>query len=120
MAKILLADDTVDARVIYRTIFEYGGHAVIEAADGVEAVEKAREHCPDIVVMDVTMPVMDGLEAIRRLKADVATRLIPVLVLTAHALASDREEAAQAGADAYLDKPCAPRTVLAEVERLLR
>lgn len=119
MAVVLIVEDVWDNREIYRTILEYAGHTVIEAHNGAEGVDAARERRPDVILMDVTMPVMDGLEATRRLKGDPATRGIPVIVLTAHALASDRKDAEQAGADGYLSKPCAPAAVLAAVERLV-
>lgn len=119
MAKVLLVEDNRDNRDIYRTILEYSGHVVIEAVNGAEAMPFALSERPDLIVMDVTMPVMDGLEATRRLRADTRTSRIPVIVLTAHALASDIEEAMDAGATSYLSKPCAPRTLLEEVARLL-
>ena len=120
MALVLIVEDTPDNRDIYRTILEFAHHAVLEAVNGEEGLRLVRERRPDIVIMDVTMPVMDGLEATRRLKGDPETSAIPVLVLTAHARAGDRDDAVQAGADAYLSKPCAPKDVLAAVERLLR
>jgi two-component system cell cycle response regulator DivK len=119
MALVLIVEDTFDNRNICRTILEYGGHTVIEAFNGAEALALVRERRPDLIIMDVVMPVMDGLEARRRLKGDPATKEIPVLILTALARASDREEAEQAGADAFLSKPCLPKVVLAEVDRLL-
>lgn len=119
MALILIVDDTFDNRDISRTVLEYGGHTVIEAFNGVEALALVRERRPDLIIMDVVMPVMDGLEATRRLKGDPATKEIPVVVLTALARPSDREEAERAGGDAFLSKPCLPKAVLAEVNRLL-
>jgi two-component system cell cycle response regulator DivK len=119
MAKVLLVEDNRDNRDIYRTILEYAGHAVIEAVNGAEALPFALSEHPDLIVMDVTMPIMDGLEATRRLRADTSTRNIPILILTAHALSSDVTDAMEAGATSYLSKPCAPRTVLEEVARLL-
>ena len=119
MAKVLLVEDNRDNRYIYRTILEYAGHVVVEAVNGAEALPFALSEHPDLIVMDVTMPVMDGLEATRRLKADASTREIPIIVLTAHALSSDVSDAMDAGATSYLSKPCAPRTVLEEVARLL-
>jgi two-component system, cell cycle response regulator DivK len=118
MAKVLLVDDGQDNRDIYRTMLEHGGHIVVEALNGAEAIPLARDWSPDVIVMDVRMPIMDGLEATRRLKAIEATSSIPVLVLTAHAQASDKRDALNAGATSYLSKPCTPRAVLEEVERL--
>ncbi|MBW3572729.1 MAG: response regulator [Gemmatimonadetes bacterium] len=119
MARVLLVEDVPNNREIYRTILEHAGHTVVEAVNGAAGIELARSESPDVIVMDVTMPLMDGLEATRRLKADRGTAGIPVLILTAHAYDSDREDAMRAGADAYLAKPCPPRTVVQEVERLV-
>lgn len=116
---MLLVEDVDYNRDIYRTMLEFGGHEVTEALNGVEALAIVHDLRPDLIVMDVTMPIMDGLEATRRLKADARTCSIPVLILTAHAFASDQAEAIQAGADAYLSKPCVPRVVLQTAERLL-
>lgn len=118
MCSVLLVEDNRDNREIYRTILEYGGHNVIEAVNGAEALPLARNGHPDVIVMDVNMPVMGGIEATRRLKDDSATRHIPIVIVSAHTLARDILSAMEAGADAYLTKPCEPRKVLAEVERL--
>lgn len=120
MAAVLLVEDQPDNRNIYKTILEFAGHTVFEATNGVEALASVRSRVSDVIVMDVTMPLMDGLEATRQLKGDPRTAAIPILVLTAHATSADREEAFAAGADAYLSKPCVPKDVLAEVERLLQ
>lgn len=119
MADVLLVEDMPDNRDIYRTILAWGGHSVSEAQNGADALVAVRSTRPSIIVMDVTMPVMDGLEATRRLKADPETSGIPVIILTAHAYASDREDAVRAGANSYLPKPCAPKDLLREVDRLL-
>lgn len=119
MARVLLVEDVPNNRDIYRTILEHAGHTVLEAVNGVAGLELARSEAPDVIVMDVTLPLMDGLEATRRLKAELATSTIPVLILTAHAYDSDREDAMRAGADAYLAKPCPPRIVVEEIERLV-
>jgi two-component system cell cycle response regulator DivK len=118
MCNVLLVEDNRDNREIYRTILEYGGHVVVEAVNGAEALPLARDGQPDVIVMDVSMPVMGGLEATKRLKDDSATRGIPIIILSAHALSGDLWSGMEAGADAYLTKPCEPRKVLAEVERL--
>jgi CheY-like chemotaxis protein len=120
MAAVLLVEDVRDGRDIYRTILEFAGHSVFEAGSGAEALAAVRTLTPDVIVMDVTMPVMDGLEATRQLKGDPSTAIIPVLILTAHARRSDRDNAISSGADAYLAKPCAPREVLVAVEQLIR
>ena len=116
---MLIVEDNVDNRTIYRTILEHFGFAVLEAADGESGVRMARESRPDLVLMDISIPIIDGHEATRILKADPATASIPVMALTAHAMAEDRIRAAEAGCDGYLSKPAEPNHVVAEVRRLL-
>jgi CheY-like chemotaxis protein len=114
---ILLVEDNEDNRRIYVTILAHAGYRVLEAIDGEEALTMARAEMPDLILMDVSIPKVDGWEVTRRLKADTATRVIPIVALTAHALASDRAKAMEVGCDGYIPKPAEPRVVLAEVER---
>lgn len=116
---ILLVEDHEDNRNIYRTILEHYGFEVLLAPDGGEGLRLARERQPSLILMDIAIPVIDGFEATRALKADPATAQIPVVALTAHALQEDRERAAAAGCDGYLAKPVEPRRVLEEVRRFL-
>ena len=116
---ILLVEDNADNQEIYRIILAHHGHTVIQAWDGAAGVRMAREHRPDLILMDLTMPVIDGLEATRMLKADPATAAIPVIALTAHAMQDDLAAAEAAGCVAYLAKPAAPQHVAAEVGRVL-
>lgn len=87
--------------------------------DGEAGIRLTRERLPNIVLMDISIPIIDGYQATRILKADPATAAIPILALTAHAMTDDRARAMQAGCDAYLAKPAEPRTVVAEVRRLI-
>lgn len=116
---ILLVEDNEDNLAIYRTILAYGGFTVIEAVDGEEGIERARRDQPSLILMDISIPKIDGWQATRTLKLDRSTMHIPIVALTAHALASDREEAFKAGCDGYLAKPVEPRRVLEEVRRIL-
>jgi CheY-like chemotaxis protein len=116
---VLLVEDNEDNLVVYRTILEHVGFRVIEARDGEEGVSRAREHLPDLILMDISIPKMDGWEATQRLKADGNTKQIPIIALTAHALEEDRQKALQAGCDGYLAKPVEPRRVVQEVERFV-
>jgi CheY-like chemotaxis protein len=116
---ILLVEDNEDNQDIYRTMLEHFGYDVIAAADGEEGVRLAKERRPDLILMDVSIPLLDGWEATRILKADEATRHIPIIALTAHALATDRAKATAVGCDGYLSKPVEPRLVVQEVEKLL-
>ena len=119
MKTILLVEDNEDNLVVYRTILEHVGYRVIEARDGEEGVSRAREHLPDLILMDISIPKLDGWEATQRLKSDDGTRDIPIIALTAHALEEDRQKAIQAGCDGYLAKPVEPRRVVQEVERFV-
>ena len=116
---VLLVEDNEDNRTIYSTALSHAGYRVIEAATGLEGVERARSESPDLILMDMSMPVLDGWAATRILKGEDSTRHIPVVALTAHAMSSDRQIALDAGCDGYLSKPVPPRSVLAEVVRWL-
>lgn len=118
-ATILLVEDNEDNRTVYTTILRYYGFHVVEAPSGEEGVELARELQPGLVLMDVGLPGIDGWEATRMLKADPRTARIPVVALTAHAMAEHRAASYAAGCDGYLAKPIEPRDVLAEVRRFL-
>jgi len=116
---VLLVEDNEDNRTVYRTILEHFGYRVTEARNGEDGVRMAREEHPDLILMDISIPLIDGWEATRMLKSDAATSHIPIIALTAHALATDRAKATEVGCDGYLAKPCEPRRVVAEVERFI-
>jgi CheY-like chemotaxis protein len=105
MARILVVEDSPDIRVLIRMLLEAGGHEVLTAADGREAIEAARRERPEVVLMDLSLPVLSGWEAAREIKADPATRSIPVIAVTAHAMQGDRERALAAGCDGFIAKP---------------
>ena len=104
---------------MYVAYLQFSGFRVAEAGNGLEALEKTRELMPDIILMDLALPKMDGWEATRRLKADERTRHIPIVALTGHALAGHAEGARQAGCDAFVTKPCLPDALVAELQRVL-
>jgi CheY-like chemotaxis protein len=116
---VLIVDDYQDAREMYAEYLEFSGFRVAEARNGAEAVEKAFALRPSVILMDLSLPVMDGWEATRRLKADARTRAIPVVALTGHALDGHSREAQDAGCDAYVTKPCLPDALVLEVRRML-
>src|SRR5258705_13508048 len=116
---VLLVEDNEDNRIVYSTILRHFGYEVSEALNGEEGIAKARAEKPDLILMDISIPIIDGWEATQVLKHDPVTRDIPIIALTAHALASDREKAMEVGCDGYLAKPCEPRAVVAEVQRFL-
>ena len=116
---VLIVDDVDHGREICSEYLAFRGFRVATAADGQEALDKAFELLPDVILMDLSLPKIDGWEATRRLKQDERTSAIPVVALTAHALASAHDKAKEAGCDAVVTKPCLPRDLEAEVRRQL-
>lgn len=116
---ILLIEDNEDNRIVYSTILRHFGYEVLEALTGEEGIAMAERERPDLILMDVGLPGIDGWEATTRLKRGDATRHIPVVALTAHALNEHRARAMEVGCDAYLAKPVEPREVLLTVQRFL-
>jgi two-component system, cell cycle response regulator DivK len=119
MPKILLVEDNEMNRDMLSRRLMREGYQVVLALDGQSGVEMTQTQAPDLVLMDMSLPVLDGWEATRRLKADAATRHIPVIALTAHAMSSDREKALEAGCDDYDTKPVELPRLLAKIEALL-
>jgi two-component system, cell cycle response regulator DivK len=117
--RILLVDDFPDNREMYALYLEYAGFEVAEAATGYEALAQAFAQVPDLIVMDLSLPGLDGWEATRRLKSDPRTSQIPVLALTGHALDGYSQGARDAGCDAFVIKPCLPEELAAEIRTLL-
>jgi two-component system cell cycle response regulator DivK len=116
---ILVVDDYEDAREMYAEYLRFCGFRVAEARNGNEALEQAFTLMPDLILMDLSLPGMDGWEATRQLKADERTRQIPVVALTGHALAGASEGAKKAGCDSFVTKPCLPDDLVVEVRRML-
>ena len=120
MPKILLVEDNELNRDMLSRRLARKGYEVLLAEDGAKGVAAAAAERPDLVLMDMSLPVLDGWEATRRLKADPGTRAIPVIALTAHAMSTDREKAKEAGCDDYDTKPVELPRLLGKIERLLR
>lgn len=116
---ILLVEDNEDNRIIYATALRYAGYSVLEAITGTEGVRQARDEKPDLILMDISVPELDGWEATVILKADPATKHIPIIAVTAHALPEDEERSREVGCDGYLAKPVPPGALIAEVDRRL-
>jgi CheY-like chemotaxis protein len=119
MPRILLVEDNPDNRDMLSRRLVRRGFELSFAADGAEAIERAVAERPDLVLMDLSLPVIDGWEATRRIKADPATRAIPVIALTAHAMAGDRIKALEAGCDDYDTKPVDLPRLLEKIAALL-
>lgn len=117
---ILIVDDNIDAREMYGLYLEQEGFRWAEAANGVDAIAQTHRERPALILMDATMPGMDGWDAAKALKQDAATRDIPLIMLTAHAFNEHRERAKDAGADGFLAKPVLPDQLTTEIRRVLK
>lgn len=113
--RALVVDDNEDNRRILRDLLSAAGYDVVEAQTGGDAVAAAAQHVPDIILMDIQLPDIDGYEATRRIKANDALRHIPLIAVTSYALSGDDAKALEAGADDYVSKPFSPRAMLAKV-----
>jgi two-component system, cell cycle response regulator DivK len=116
---VLVTEDVTDARDLFKVFLEFEGFEVVTAANGEEAVERAREVQPDAIVMDLSMPVMDGFQATEELRLDVRTRDIPVVALSGHVLPQHTDKARDAGCDTILPKPCLLTDVAAKIRTML-
>lgn len=119
MTKLLLVEDNEDNRDMLSRRLERKDFMVILAVDGLDGVNKAKENLPDIILMDMSLPVMDGWQATKTLKEDATTKNIPIIALTAHAMSSDRDKAMEAGCDDYDTKPVDLKRLLGKIEKLM-
>lgn len=119
MPKLVLVEDNEDNRDMLSRRLQKKGYDVAIAVNGEEALDVVRNEVPDLVLMDISLPVMDGFEATRRLKADEITKNIPIIALTAHAMSGDREKAIEAGCDDYDTKPVELPRLIAKIQTLL-
>jgi two-component system, cell cycle response regulator DivK len=116
---VLIVDDFEDNREMYAQYLRFHGYEIAEADNGQEALKQAAALHPDVIVMDLSLPGMDGWEATRRLKQEPLTRDIPVIALTGHALTGSEHTAREAGCDRFLTKPCAPAVLGQEIRKML-
>lgn len=119
MKKVLLADDKAPNRELIRTILEQAGHVVFEASDGTEALRQAQQHLPDLIVLDLHMPSVDGFGVLEALRRDERFSATPIIALTASAMQGDRERALAAGFTSYISKPIGLGALRSEMERFL-
>ena len=117
--RILVVEDQEDNRQILRDLLMSADYEMTEAENGQEALDAVAKERPDLILMDIQLPIMDGYEATRRIKADPATRSIPIIVVTSYALSGDEGKAKDAGCDAYVTKPYSPRQLLAKIREFL-
>ena len=118
--QILVIEDQEDNRTILRDLLSNAGFEVLEAVNGIEGVEAAARELPDLILMDIQMPEMDGYEATRRIKAEPTTAAIPIIAVTSYALSGDDEKAKAVGCDGYVTKPFSPRQLLAKIKEYLQ
>jgi two-component system cell cycle response regulator DivK len=117
--RVLVVEDQEDNRRIIRDLLTSAGYELIEATDGETGVRLAESERPDLILMDIQLPVLDGHEATRRIKANPELRAIPIIVVTSYALSGDDVKAMEAGCDAYVAKPFSPRQLLSKIRELL-
>ena len=116
---VLIVEDQSELRQLYAQQLSISGFDVIEAENGADAVAHTASHAPDVILMDLSLPIVDGWEATRRLKADHRTAHIPVVALTAHDGSGELQRATRAGCDWFVPKPCPPDALISEVRRVL-
>jgi two-component system, cell cycle response regulator DivK len=117
--RILVVEDHEDNRQILRDLLASAGYDMLEAENGEAGVAAATAEKPDLILMDIQLPILDGYEATRRIKADPALKAIPIIVVTSYALSGDEDKARAAGCDAYVAKPYSPRQLLARIKEFL-
>ncbi len=117
--RILMVEDTEDNRQIMRDLMASAGYELLEAVNGAEGVAMAAREKPDLILMDIQLPVMDGYEASRRIKADPQLRHIPIIAVTSYALSGDEAKTLAAGCNGYVAKPFSPRSLLAKIREFL-
>ena len=117
--RILVVEDQEDNRQILRDLLASTDYEIVEAENGVEALAAVAKQRPDLILMDIQLPILDGYEATRRIKADPALRSIPIIAVTSYALSGDEDKAREAGCDAYVPKPYSPRQLLAKIREFL-
>ena len=116
--RILVVEDQEDNRQILRDLLAHAGYEVVEVGNGADALSAAAEYRPDLIVMDIQLPLLDGYEATRRIKADPTLKHIPIIVVTSYALSGDETKARSAGCDDYVAKPFSPRALLQKIRQL--
>jgi len=118
--RILVVEDQEDNRQILRDLLASTDYEIVEAENGLEALAAVAKHRPDLILMDIQLPILDGYEATRRIKADPELRSIPIIAVTSYALSGDEAKAREAGCDAYVPKPYSPRQLLAKINEFLK
>jgi two-component system cell cycle response regulator DivK len=116
---VLIVEDNELNMKLFNDLLEAHGYATLKTGNGIEALELARAHKPDLILMDIQLPVLDGYESTRRIKADPALKHIPIIAVTSYALSGDEAKTRAAGCDGYIAKPFSPRQLLAKINEYL-
>ena len=116
---VLIVEDNDLNMKLFHDLLEAHGYGTLQTKDGLDAMRIAREHRPDLILMDIQLPIMDGYEATRRIKANPEFKAIPIIVVTSYALSGDEGKAREAGCDAYVTKPYSPRALLAKIREYM-
>ncbi len=119
MKKILIIEDNENNRYMLKFILEANGYDVIQATDGLKGVNLAISEMPDLILMDIQLPVLDGYEATRQIKSNKKTNKIPIIAVTSYAMIGDKEKTIRAGCNGYIEKPINPETIIEEIEKFL-
>ena len=119
MKKVLVVEDNDNNMYLMRFILNQLGHAILEARDGASGVEMAKREKPDVILMDIQLPVMDGYTATRKIREDEALKEVPIIAVTSYAMAGDREKTLEAGCTAYVEKPIDPASFIKVLEKFL-
>ena len=120
MKKVLVVEDNENNLYMMKFMLEENGYQVIEAEDGIEGVKLAAIEKPDLILMDIQLPLLDGYEATKQIKANEEIRNIPIIAITSYAMVGDREKTLKAGCNGYIEKPINPETFLPEIEQYLK
>ena len=120
MSKVLIAEDNAVNRELLRELLEARGHTVTETSNGQEALDELRQAQPDILLLDINMPIMDGLSAMRKIREDMCLAHLPILAVTANAMLGEKEKLLSSGFDGYLSKPINGRALAEEMDRILK
>ncbi len=119
MKKILVVEDNGNNLYMIKFILEKNGYNVVQAKNGLEGVNLAKTCQPNLIIMDIQLPVLDGYEATRRIKANISTNHIPIIAVTSYAMSGDRAKTIEAGCDGYIEKPIEPETFIKEIRQFL-
>jgi len=118
--KVLIVEDNPVNMKLLELIIKRHGHSPIEAIDGEDAIEKAKKELPEIILMDIMLPGIDGLEAVKRIRKIESMKTVPIIAITSYAMAGDRDKIMKAGCNGYFEKPINPLTIMKDIEKIIK